>query len=56
MIWLPILFVCLSSCDFMVGDGMWSQSDCEKTVASAIKELEDAGATVVGVCIQVKVT
>lgn len=40
----------------MVGDGMWSQSGCEKTVVSAIKELEDAGATVVGVCIQVKVT
>lgn len=39
----------------MVGDGMWSQSDCEKTVVSATKELEDAGATAVGVCVQVRV-
>lgn len=39
----------------MVGDGMWSQTDCQKTIVSAAKELEDAGATVVGVCVQVKV-
>mgnify|MGYP001057349753 CR=1 FL=1 len=57
MPWLPILFVCMmGSCDFMVADPEWSSSECETVMIAAAKELEFAGATVVGVCIQVKVT
>jgi hypothetical protein len=57
MPWLPILFVCMmGSCDFMVGDAIWSPDKCEKVMVAAAKELEAAGATVAGVCVQVKVT
>ena len=57
MAWLPVLFVCLmGSCEFMVGDVEWSASECEKVMIAAAKELEVAGATVAGVCIQVKIT
>lgn len=57
MAWLPVLFVCMmGSCDFMVGDYYWSPNKCEQVLIAAGKELEDAGATVAGVCIQVKVT
>ena len=57
MSWLPVLFVCLmGGCDFVVGDHYWSARDCEKVVIAAAKELESKGATVVGACIQIRVT
>jgi hypothetical protein len=57
MAWLPILFVCLmGSCDFMVGDAEWSTNDCQEVIETATKELEQSGAVVAGVCIQVRVT
>jgi len=57
MAWLPILFVCLmGSCDFMVGDAEWSTNGCQEVIEAATKELEQSGAVVAGVCIQVRVT
>jgi hypothetical protein len=46
----------MGSCEFMVGDVEWSPAECEKIIIAAVKELEDAGATAAGVCVQVKVT
>jgi len=45
----------MGSCDFAVGDVSWSPNSCAKELVTAAKALEAKGATVAGVCVQVRV-
>lgn len=57
MLYLPILFACvMGSCDFMLAETEVSPADCYAVIEAAVREIEAAGGTVAGICIQVKVT
>lgn len=57
MSWLPVLLVCIAgNCEFIAGDHYWSAKECEKVVLAAATELQKQGATVVGACIQIRIT
>jgi len=57
MPWIAILFVCfMGSCEFVAGDAYWSPTACERELVYYATKLEELGAVVAGVCVQVKVT
>ena len=57
MAWIPVLFVCLMGvCEFLAGDASWSLAKCEQEMIAAAKQLEELGAVVAGICIDIRVT
>ena len=57
MAWIPVLFVCLMGvCEFLAGDASWSLAKCEQEMIAAAKHLEELGAVVAGICIDIRVT